>query len=351
MSGSRASRRGCLPFHSAGDPANSVAPRSRARRTSGAARIHRSRLERLGAEPRQLSVRRDRPAFRPAQVPQLTLKWAFGFEGEAAAATQPVIVGDWVFVGSASGRVYALGPAGRLHPLDLQGGRRRPRRDRARFAAAGGLSVIVADLRATVYSLDAANRPAAVEGARRGSPRGADQRRPGRVRRLSERLHHIFVGVSSGEEATGAQPELRVLHLPRQRRRRSMPQPAPLRGRPISFPIRRSRSAATRRARSCGGRLAPPSGRRRRSTRGRRNALRRDRRRLHASGGADDRRRGRAESQDRRDPVVAAVARQRCLEHGVRIERSDQLPGQRRARRRLRTAADSCHPCHPANGS
>jgi len=49
------------------------------------------------------------PGFGAADVPRLELLWAFGFEGEAAAAVQPVVVGDVVFVPSGSGRVYALG--------------------------------------------------------------------------------------------------------------------------------------------------------------------------------------------------------------------------------------------------
>jgi len=36
------------------------------------------------------------------------LKWAFGFPGAIAAAVQPTVVGRWVFVGSTSGRLYAL---------------------------------------------------------------------------------------------------------------------------------------------------------------------------------------------------------------------------------------------------
>jgi polyvinyl alcohol dehydrogenase (cytochrome) len=43
-----------------------------------------------------------------AQVPQLRLRWAFGFPGAISAAAQPTIVGGRVFVGSADGRVYAL---------------------------------------------------------------------------------------------------------------------------------------------------------------------------------------------------------------------------------------------------
>ena len=47
--------------------------------------------------------------FSSAQAAGLKLKWAFGFDGENAAAANPTIVGDRVFVGSGSGRVYALG--------------------------------------------------------------------------------------------------------------------------------------------------------------------------------------------------------------------------------------------------
>jgi len=42
------------------------------------------------------------------QVPQLKLKWAFGFEGALAARTQPSIVGGILFTASERGDVYAL---------------------------------------------------------------------------------------------------------------------------------------------------------------------------------------------------------------------------------------------------
>jgi polyvinyl alcohol dehydrogenase (cytochrome) len=44
----------------------------------------------------------------PADVPRLELRWAFGFPGDTSAAVQPTVVGRWVFVGSTSGRIYAL---------------------------------------------------------------------------------------------------------------------------------------------------------------------------------------------------------------------------------------------------
>jgi polyvinyl alcohol dehydrogenase (cytochrome) len=43
-----------------------------------------------------------------AQVPRLTLKWAFGFPDASSAWAQPAIVGGRVFVGSQNGTVYSL---------------------------------------------------------------------------------------------------------------------------------------------------------------------------------------------------------------------------------------------------
>jgi polyvinyl alcohol dehydrogenase (cytochrome) len=48
------------------------------------------------------------PALATADVPKLTLKWAFGFPSGNSAYAQPVIVGGRVFVGSDTGFVYAL---------------------------------------------------------------------------------------------------------------------------------------------------------------------------------------------------------------------------------------------------
>jgi polyvinyl alcohol dehydrogenase (cytochrome) len=49
------------------------------------------------------------PGISAADVPQLKLKWAFGFPGGNLAYSQPTITGGRVFVGSVSGQVYALG--------------------------------------------------------------------------------------------------------------------------------------------------------------------------------------------------------------------------------------------------
>jgi polyvinyl alcohol dehydrogenase (cytochrome) len=42
------------------------------------------------------------------QVPKLTLKWAFGFDGDISAFSQPTVIGSQVFIGSAGGVVHAL---------------------------------------------------------------------------------------------------------------------------------------------------------------------------------------------------------------------------------------------------
>jgi polyvinyl alcohol dehydrogenase (cytochrome) len=62
------------------------------------------------------SPSRDNARFAPAplagltaaQVPKLTLKWAFGFDGDISAFSQPTVIGRQVFVGSAGGVVHAL---------------------------------------------------------------------------------------------------------------------------------------------------------------------------------------------------------------------------------------------------
>lgn len=47
-------------------------------------------------------------ALSASEIPKLKLKWAFGFANDLAGCTQPTIVGGRVFVGSVSGKVFAL---------------------------------------------------------------------------------------------------------------------------------------------------------------------------------------------------------------------------------------------------
>jgi len=62
-----------------------------------------------GVDP---SNRRMQPAamaaLRAEQVPQLKLKWAFGFPGAGKAFAQPTVVGGRIFAGGDSGKVYSL---------------------------------------------------------------------------------------------------------------------------------------------------------------------------------------------------------------------------------------------------
>ncbi len=48
------------------------------------------------------------PGFTAEQVPQLKLKWAFGFEGASGMRALPTLAGGRVYIGSQSGAVYAL---------------------------------------------------------------------------------------------------------------------------------------------------------------------------------------------------------------------------------------------------
>jgi len=62
------------------------------------------------------SPTRDNARFAPAtlaglpadQVSRLKLKWAFGFDGDISAFSQPTVIGKQVFIGSAGGVVHAL---------------------------------------------------------------------------------------------------------------------------------------------------------------------------------------------------------------------------------------------------
>lgn len=50
----------------------------------------------------------DKPGITAGTVPQLTLKWAFGFPNATSAYGQPAVMGGRVYAGSDAGHVYAL---------------------------------------------------------------------------------------------------------------------------------------------------------------------------------------------------------------------------------------------------
>ena len=147
-----------------------------------------------------------------ADVPNLKLKWAFGFPGGTQAYGNPAIVAGRVFVGSDNGTVYALDAAtGCTHwTFKADGG--------VRTAPSVGLvgrkyAVYIGDLKANLFALDAETGAVHLEEEPRHAPLRAHHRRAGARRRQDLRA-----GVVDRGSAGGA-AELRMLHLPRQRRR------------------------------------------------------------------------------------------------------------------------------------
>ena len=143
-----------------------------------------------------------RPGLTAADVPKLKVKWAFGFAGDTSAAVQPTIVDGRVFVGSASGRVYALslaeGCAYWTFDADAQV-RTAIMVGRERGSAAP--TVFFADVAANIYSVDAAT------GQLRWKKKGDEHpiaRITGTPKFLDGRL---YVPVSSLEELASADPK------------------------------------------------------------------------------------------------------------------------------------------------
>jgi polyvinyl alcohol dehydrogenase (cytochrome) len=151
-----------------------------------------------------LSNTRSQPAqsagMTAADVPKLTLKWAFAFPGATAASGQPAIVGGRVFVGNVNGLVYALdaqtgctywsfkadaGVRTAISVAPIGGGR---------YAALFG------DIRANVYGVDAQTGAALwkvkVDDHAFARITGAPTFANGR----------LYVPVSSVEEVAGARP-------------------------------------------------------------------------------------------------------------------------------------------------
>jgi polyvinyl alcohol dehydrogenase (cytochrome) len=145
--------------------------------------------------------------FQPAEmarlnaedVPRLKLKWAFGFPGATRADAQPTLMGGTLFVGSRSGKVYALDArSGCTHwTFDVGAGVRSA----ITIAASGdGWSAYFGDLRGNAYAVDAVTgtlrwkthldkHPAAVV---TGAPT------------LSDGV--LYMPVSSYEEVSGSNP-------------------------------------------------------------------------------------------------------------------------------------------------
>jgi polyvinyl alcohol dehydrogenase (cytochrome) len=153
-----------------------------------------------GADPENTRYQKD-AGLTADDVPKLKLKWAFGFPGATSAYSQPAVAGGRVFVGSATGVVYALdAKTGCAHWSFTAPAAVRTAINVGPIGSAGAArhAVFFGDLSATVHALDAAT----------GAPlwsRKLDQHDAARITG-SPTLHgdRLYVPVSSWEEGSGA---------------------------------------------------------------------------------------------------------------------------------------------------
>jgi polyvinyl alcohol dehydrogenase (cytochrome) len=134
------------------------------------------------------------------RVPQLKLKWAFGFEGDISAFSQPTVIGNQLFVGSAGGVVHAMrADIGCLQWVFQAAG---PIRSAIVAAPMDGKhALLFGDLTGWFYALDAATgreiwkkRPDAHEAVRLSAPPA-----------VHDGL--VFIPVASWEESRSLNPE------------------------------------------------------------------------------------------------------------------------------------------------
>ena len=98
----------------------------------------------------------ERAGLTAAEVPKLTLKWAFGFPDATSAWSQPTVAGERLFVGSQNGTVYALDARSGciIWTFTAQSGVRTAPVFGAR-PDGPGYTVYFGDTGANVYALDA----------------------------------------------------------------------------------------------------------------------------------------------------------------------------------------------------
>lgn len=94
----------------------------------------------------------------PQTVPQLKLKWAFGFPSGVVAFGQPTVAGGRVYVGSDNGSIYSLDAATgcTYWAREIGAGVRTAISIGATKAAPSGYAAYFGDVRAIVYAVDAA---------------------------------------------------------------------------------------------------------------------------------------------------------------------------------------------------
>ena len=139
------------------------------------------------------------PKLNAADVPRLQLKWAFGFPDVSSAGAQPAIVGDRVYVGSASGIVYSLDLNTGCTYWSFDAGTEV--RAAITIAPVGNIAVaFFADTAGTVYSLDANT------GVLRWKHHVDSHPAVRTVGSPKVYAGRVYMPVSSGEEVYGASP-------------------------------------------------------------------------------------------------------------------------------------------------
>ena len=138
----------------------------------------------------------DSAAITAAEIPKLTLRWAFGFPDASSAWAQPSVADGRVYVGSQNGTVYAL---------DARSGCVR-----WTFAAAGGVRTAVTLSSGIAYFGDTAANVYAVD-AQTGVARWRKSVEQHPLARItgSVTVHdgRLYVPTSSYEESQGADPQ------------------------------------------------------------------------------------------------------------------------------------------------
>jgi len=138
-----------------------------------------------------------------ADVPNLKLKWAFGFPGGSQAYGNPAIVGGRVFVGSDSGMFYSINADSGCTHWSFQadaGIRSAPTVAPIGSGASARYAVYFGDLKANTYAIDAVTGQLIWK-------KPVDSHRFARITgSVSLYDGRLYVPVSSIEEAPGAQP-------------------------------------------------------------------------------------------------------------------------------------------------
>jgi polyvinyl alcohol dehydrogenase (cytochrome) len=140
-----------------------------------------------------------KPGITAAEIPNLKLKWAFGFPGGSMAYGNPVVVGGRVFVGSDNGKFYALDAnSGCMYWSYEAGGGIRAAPTVAK--AGSQTAVYFGDLKGNMFALDAVTGELIWK-------KQVDDHKFARVTG-APKLHDgkLYVPVSSVEEAPAAQP-------------------------------------------------------------------------------------------------------------------------------------------------